>query len=587
MKKIFTLILAACIMVPAIAQMNITEKVKNPNAPLPVVRKANAPAVKGDATIDITIVPDDYGSETTWELINTVSSSVVGSGGPYTDGNSDPINESFSVNSADCYTFIIYDAYGDGICCTYGNGSYTVEYNSTVVGSGGDFGAEDYVYGIGGGCPAEEISLLELTISEYGTPSEDIPVSGVVKNFGTDNLTQFDVTYNIDGGTDAATYTVSGISIPIGETYDFTHDVPATFASDGNYVINVTVSNPNGVADNTADNDMSHSIMINSNAVERVVLLENFTTAQCPNCPPAHTNLENWLSSQPKVIWLAHHAGYYTDEWTIPENSEMLVFYNSGASTYAPAIMLDRKFLAPDGDPGPVFFPASSYTPGLINDRVNTPSFVTLNIEGAYNENTRELNVDLTGTFHADFAEDLRLGLYIMEDGLEGSQAGVTGTYTHNHTMRDAISATFGDDVFSSTTADDTFSENYTYTLDSEWDYTNCTLVAWVSKWDGSDVNSREILQAAEKELTSIVSSPDVFDVEMDIYPNPTTGMLSVNNVEGAQVQVLNHLGQVVVNIDNANANNAIDLSEFSDGTYIVKIIMNDQVATRRIILTK
>ncbi len=74
---------------------------------------------------------------------------------------------------------------------------------------------------------------------------------------------------------------------------------------------------------------------------------------------------------------------------------------------------------------------------------------------------------------------------------------------------------------------------------------------------------------------------------QLTIYPNPTTGMLRVNNVEGAQVQVLNHLGQTVVNIDNANANNAINLSEFSDGTYIVKIIMNDQVATRRIVLTK
>ena len=89
-------------MMPAFAQTQISPKLKKANGVLPIARKANALTVKGDATIDITVVPDDYGSETTWELVNTVTSDLVGSGGPYTDGDNTPINESYSVNSSDC-----------------------------------------------------------------------------------------------------------------------------------------------------------------------------------------------------------------------------------------------------------------------------------------------------------------------------------------------------------------------------------------------------------------------------------------------------------------------------------------------------
>ena len=37
----------------------------------------------------------------------------------------------------------ITDAFGDGICCGFGNGSYTLESSEGMIASGGDFGASD------------------------------------------------------------------------------------------------------------------------------------------------------------------------------------------------------------------------------------------------------------------------------------------------------------------------------------------------------------------------------------------------------------------------------------------------------------
>jgi hypothetical protein len=42
------------------------------------------------------------------------------------------------------YQFDIDDAYGDGMCCAYGEGSYSITVEGVEVGSGSDFGAEAY-----------------------------------------------------------------------------------------------------------------------------------------------------------------------------------------------------------------------------------------------------------------------------------------------------------------------------------------------------------------------------------------------------------------------------------------------------------
>ena len=69
-------------------------------------------------TIDITT--DNYPTETSWQLINQ-SGVVVASinSGDLTQANSS-YSWSICPSSTDCYDFIIYDTYGDGICCSYG-----------------------------------------------------------------------------------------------------------------------------------------------------------------------------------------------------------------------------------------------------------------------------------------------------------------------------------------------------------------------------------------------------------------------------------------------------------------------------------
>ena len=67
-------------------------------------------------TIDITFT-DNYPTETSWQLINQSGVVVASiSSGDLTQANSS-YTWSICPSSTDCYDFIIYDTYGDGICC--------------------------------------------------------------------------------------------------------------------------------------------------------------------------------------------------------------------------------------------------------------------------------------------------------------------------------------------------------------------------------------------------------------------------------------------------------------------------------------
>ena len=104
-----------------------------------------------DNEVVVTINLDNYPEETSWQITDS-GGSVVASGGTY--GNqADGSTVTIDLCLVDgCYDFTISDSYGDGICCGYGNGSYSVDNNGTNLASGGSFGSSETTnFCLGGG----------------------------------------------------------------------------------------------------------------------------------------------------------------------------------------------------------------------------------------------------------------------------------------------------------------------------------------------------------------------------------------------------------------------------------------------------
>jgi len=95
-----------------------------------------------DLTVEITL--DDYGSETSWYLVDE-NYNIISQGGPYRDGINGRVKRKNVTLDDGCYTLVVEDYYGDGICCDYGDGSARIvdANGSVVVESDGRFGLYD------------------------------------------------------------------------------------------------------------------------------------------------------------------------------------------------------------------------------------------------------------------------------------------------------------------------------------------------------------------------------------------------------------------------------------------------------------
>jgi hypothetical protein len=86
---------------------------------------------------------DNAPQETTWDVRNS-SGTVIDSGGPYSLANHS-YHDTVHLDGTGCYTFTIYDAGGNGICCSNGQGIYQLSTSAgTVIKVGGTFGSSEF-----------------------------------------------------------------------------------------------------------------------------------------------------------------------------------------------------------------------------------------------------------------------------------------------------------------------------------------------------------------------------------------------------------------------------------------------------------
>ncbi|MBQ2076826.1 MAG: T9SS type A sorting domain-containing protein, partial [Bacteroidales bacterium] len=94
-------------------------------------------------------------------------------------------------------------------------------------------------------------------------------------------------------------------------------------------------------------------------------------------------------------------------------------------------------------------------------------------------------------------------------------------------------------------------------------------------------------LHAGEGVNPGLVNAEQNVAEGIEMYPNPSNGIVNFTNVENATIEVYNMMGQVVASESNANANASIDLSGVANGNYIVRIVKDGEIATSKLNIVK
>ena len=126
----------------------------------------------GETGVTVQVVTDFYGSETTWTLADISGSPVYVTGGPYSNGSSATFTENVCVPTDSQLTFSIQDSYGDGICCGYGLGSYTISVEGTTIVSGGEFTFSEtvnFLYVDGDANLDKNVTVTDFNLYQAGT----------------------------------------------------------------------------------------------------------------------------------------------------------------------------------------------------------------------------------------------------------------------------------------------------------------------------------------------------------------------------------------------------------------------------------
>ena len=210
-----------------------------------------------DSDFTLTITLDNYPEETSWTVTNS-SGNTVASGGTYgsqPDGST--VTENFSLSDGD-FTFTINDSYGDGICCSYGSGSYSLESSDgTTVASGGNFTsseATEFCVESSGGDTQAPTTPASLTVTgttettvdlDWNNSSDNVGVAGYNVFMNGNNIgTVSNSSANVTGLTEATTYNFyvtafddagneSSASNTVTATTDSSDPDPVTYCSSG------------------------------------------------------------------------------------------------------------------------------------------------------------------------------------------------------------------------------------------------------------------------------------------------------------------------------------------------------------------
>ncbi|MFN5910069.1 MAG: S8 family serine peptidase [Bacteroidota bacterium] len=221
-------------------------------------------------TVNLTLITDCYGDEVTWNIRNSANQ-IVASGGPFTNTPGGNTNNYAICLPVGCYTFNIFDSYGDGMygaqwqnCTVNGNYFMTGASGNTLFqmsAANANFGAS----ATHNFCVSDPNVLNDAGIVQFVSPQGilcQISANPAVelRNYGSNALTSATITYQAGGAPQTFNWTgnlSSGASTTV--------NLPAIALTNGSNTLSASTSLPNGVADPNTTNDQNETdIMVNS-----------------------------------------------------------------------------------------------------------------------------------------------------------------------------------------------------------------------------------------------------------------------------------------------------------------------------------
>ena len=218
----------------------------------------------------------------------------------------------------------------------------------------------------------------------------------------------------------------------------------------------------------------------------RVILVEELTGVNCPNCPSGAAQLENILTTfEGKVVAVGIHG----DQLTQPVDGSQFDFRTQESKELEdsftffgkPSAVINRNRYGEDRPFG-LFVQQWNQA---ISEELDKPQTAEIAMTKTYDPESRELTLNVNVGALVDLTGNLHLTVLLTEDNIIDAQKDVSTIipdYKHKHVLRTVLTSnTFGDLVSSGLSANESLSRSYSFTLppeDGTWVAENISIVA-------------------------------------------------------------------------------------------------------------
>ena len=326
-------------------------------------------------------------------------------------------------------------------------------------------------------------------------------------------------------------------------------------------------------------------------AGEKKVLVEIFTNAHCPLCPPAHSALDQYLQTAngSNIEYIYYHMAfpYNTDELykhNPTDSQNKNTFYGSYTSTPKAFFNGIRK--------------GNNYSSwgGELDALVAEQSKIDLSVSGNTGENSFTITAKVTKT--ADLSEsDLTINYVVVEN--INNYTGRNGISNHKNVMRKIVNPV-GDPF--EINLNETKELSATINFNEAWNKDNLKIIVFVQSNSTKEVFQSSSIGYNELGITGIKSNNLIatkFVLEQN-YPNPfnpTTTIQYSIPIQGVSekfvtLKVYDVLGKEIATLVNKNqapGNYTLNwnASNQPNGVYLYTLTVGSFSKTRKLLLMK
>ncbi|MBA3663950.1 MAG: T9SS type A sorting domain-containing protein [Bacteroidetes bacterium] len=460
-------------------------------------------------------------------------------------------------------------------------------------------------------------AINSLNVEKYILINTSHTVTASYQNLGASTINTVTLNYKYGTSSTASQTFVFANGLNYGEKAECIFPLPYSLSSPGSYPLKVWATLPNNAADQNLSNDTAFvNVSVLTASAPKKVLVEQFLSAMDGNSPDAQDKLMAFQSSS--VIAVNIH-----ENDTIGDNTNgfLINAYRKKLST----AMIDRTL-----DSSGLFPVTTQYYANRIAKHLATVTPASLSIVNkTYNSTTRQLDFTLQINFVGDGIGTYGADVYLVENNVTGPPNDTTlngynqvsnfynvpwspyylkgyyssivngwvldpSKYKHQRVTQVHF-GNFGlNSLLSSFTAGQTYTIGYSITLplsndgSSKFNADNMYIVGYLQENPPAYISKPQgILNVTEDKITSnpeVVGIKEIAaDIKVSVYPNPTDGILFLNNLpenKTCELRVYDLLGKCVYTriVKNAFSTEKIDVGEIPEGAYLLTISSEGRV---------